>query len=106
MNDWPFPEAFLTLESARKLRCDNLIMPISMGILCERCRTVYFISRSGKSANIHYDRIRGEFRLSCIPPCPAVSYFHRTMLRPYSVAAEGLLRGHADVAECHMSRSR
>ena len=23
MNDWPFPEAFLTLESARKLRCDN-----------------------------------------------------------------------------------
>jgi hypothetical protein len=75
-------------------------MPVSMGILCERCRTVYFISRSGKSAHIHYDRARGEFKLACDPPCKSVSYFHRTMLRPYSASAEVLERGHADISEC------
>jgi hypothetical protein len=75
-------------------------MPVSMGILCERCRTVYFISRSGKSAHIHYERARGEFKLACDPPCKSVSYFHRTMLRPYSASAEVLERGHADISEC------
>jgi hypothetical protein len=75
-------------------------MPVCMGILCERCRTVYFISRSGKFARIHYERARGEFKLACDPPCKAVSYFHRTMLRPYSVSAETLESGCADIAEC------
>ena len=71
-----------------------------MGILCERCRTIYFISRSRKSAHIHYDRTRGEFKLACIPPCTAVAYFHLTMLRPYSVSAEAIERGYADISEC------
>jgi hypothetical protein len=61
---------------------------------------VYFISRLGKSAYIPYDHARGDFKLSCRRPCPAVSYFHRTMLKPYSVCAEGLLRGDSDFAEC------
>ncbi len=75
-------------------------MPVCMGILCERCRTVYFISRSLKPAHIHYDRTRGNFKLSCILPCQAVAFFHRTMLRPYSVFAEVIERGYADIAEC------
>jgi len=75
-------------------------MPVCMGILCERCRTVYFISRSLKSAHIHYDRTRGDFKLSCIPPCQAVAFFHRTMLRPYSVSAEAIDRGYGDIREC------
>jgi hypothetical protein len=70
-----------------------------MGILCERCRTVHFISHFRKSPNIHYDRLRQDFRLSCIPPCEAISYFHR-LLRPYSVSAEAIERGHANIAEC------
>ena len=61
---------------------------------------MYFISRSGKSARIHYDRAREEFKLACGPPCSAVSYFHRTMLRPYAVSTETLERGYADIAEC------
>jgi hypothetical protein len=65
-------------------------MPVSMGILCERCKTVYFIRPSGKSHHIHYERKREEFRFECDPPCRAVTYFHPTMLRPYSVAAEVL----------------
>ena len=74
-------------------------MPVSMGILYERCRTVYFISRLRKSAHIHYDRARGDFKLTCAPPCNAVSYFHKTMLRPYSASPEAIERGYADVAE-------
>ena len=75
-------------------------MPVSMGILCERCRTVYFISRLRKSARIHYDHARGDFKLTCAPPCKAVSYFHRTLLKPYSASAEAIERGYADIAEC------
>jgi len=75
-------------------------MPICMGILCERCRRVYFIPRSGKSAHIHFDRIRGEFSLRCDPPCSAGAHFHRAMLKPYSIADESLGRGYADVEEC------
>ena len=75
-------------------------MPVCMGILCERCRTVYFISRFRKSAHIHYDRTRGDFKLSCILPCQNVAYFHRTMLRPYSVSVEAIERGYANIGEC------
>ena len=71
-----------------------------MGILCERCRTVYFISRSPKSSHIHYDRTRGEFKLACVGPCSAVAYFQRIMLRPYSVSAKAIERGYADIGEC------
>ena len=75
-------------------------MSVVMGILCERCRTVYFIPCSSKPRHICYDRKRGEFRLSCGPPCKAVTYFHRSMPKAYSVPTEALDRGYADVCEC------
>src|SRR5713101_2296295 len=75
-------------------------MPVHMGILCERCRTVYFISRSRKSSHVLYDRMRKEFRLTCLPPCGQVTCFHRGMLKPYSVAAAVLERGYANADEC------
>jgi hypothetical protein len=82
-------------------------MPVSMGILCERCRTVYFISPSCKSACVHYDRLRGEFKVACNPPCSVVLYFHRPMLRPYSISSEVLARGYADIRDCQpMSEAR
>jgi len=59
---------------------------------------VYFISRSGKSSHILYDRMRKEFRLTCVPPCGQVACFHRGMLKPYSVSAGTLERGYADIA--------
>jgi hypothetical protein len=61
---------------------------------------VHFISHFRTSTKIRYDRLRRDFRLSCIPPCEAISHFHRPMLRPYSVSAEAIERGHAKVAEC------
>jgi hypothetical protein len=78
------------------------MMSVSMGILCERCRTVYLISRSHKPTRVHYDRMRGEFKLSCDPPCGAVIYFHRTMLRPYFVPTDAVERGYANVSECQL----
>jgi hypothetical protein len=71
-----------------------------MGILCERCRTVHFISFPGKSSHILYDRMHKEFRLTCVAPCCQVTSFREGMLKPYSASAEALERGYADVAEC------
>ena len=36
-------------------------MPVAMGILCEHCRTVYFISSASKPTHICYDRRRGVY---------------------------------------------
>lgn len=75
-------------------------MPICMGILCERCRTVYFVLRSEHSRHIQFDRACGDFRLTCDPPCSAVIHFHRSMLRPYSIPDVELERGYADMSRC------
>ena len=53
-----------------------------------------------KSAHILYDRIRGEFRLAFVPPCHAVTCFHKADLRPYSVSAGILERGYARIGDC------
>ena len=50
------------------VECNNGAMPVGMGILCGRCRTVYFVSGLGNSAHIHYDRNRGDFMLTCVLP--------------------------------------
>jgi hypothetical protein len=71
-----------------------------MGILCDGCKTVHFISPSRKSGHALYDRARKEFRLTCVPSCGRVTFFHGGMLKPYKVSAEALERGYADVAEC------
>jgi hypothetical protein len=75
-------------------------MPIGMGILCDGCKRVHFISPSRKSGHVLYDRARKEFRLTCLPSCGRVTFFNSGMLKPYSVSAEALGRGCADVAEC------
>ena len=75
-------------------------MPICTGILCERCRTVYFICSSGSAAHVHYDRMRGEFKLLCAPPCNGATYFRRPMLKPYAVTTEMLRHGFANIDDC------
>jgi hypothetical protein len=70
-----------------------------MGILCEGCKRVHFIS-SRKSGQVIYDRTRKEFRLTCLPPCGRLTCFQSGMLRPYLVSTAALERGYADIAEC------
>jgi hypothetical protein len=71
-----------------------------MGVLCERCRTVYFISSSGTSTRITYNRARGEFKLVCDPPCNAITSFQKGMLKAYAVTAETLERGSVSIRQC------
>jgi hypothetical protein len=75
-------------------------MPICTGVLCERCRTVYFISSSGTSNHITYNRGRGEFKVVCAPPCNAVTFFQKGMLKAYAVTAETLERGSVSIRQC------
>jgi len=73
---------------------------VQFGMVCHRCRTLYLISRERKSAHVHYDRLRGEFKLVCPPPCQAVSYFSRGMLMAFIVPAQDLGRGYIEVDQC------
>jgi hypothetical protein len=73
---------------------------VQFGIVCDRCRTLYLISRGRKSAHVRYDRLRSEFKLVCPPPCLAVSYFHRGMLMAYMVPAEAIERGYIEIDLC------
>jgi hypothetical protein len=75
-------------------------MPICMGILCEKCERVHLISAPSRPAHILFNRTRGDFKLNCIPPCGAVSFFRKDTLTPYSVSAEALEKGYADIGEC------
>ena len=75
-------------------------MPISMGVLCEKCRTVYFISSSGTSTHLTYNRARGEFKVICDSPCGAITFFQKGMLKAYAISVERLKRGHASIREC------
>jgi len=71
-----------------------------MRIACERCRTVHFIPFAGKSSRIRYDQARGEYRVSCISPCPQVIYFRTGTMKPYSVSLDVLERGYANIEKC------
>jgi hypothetical protein len=75
-------------------------MPVQFGVLCDKCRTLHLISLDHKPAQVQYDRLRGEFKLVCVPPCLAVSYFDRGSLMAYIVPAEALGRGYIEVDHC------
>jgi len=81
-------------------------MLVQFGIVCDRCKNLYFVSGKGKSAHIQYDRQRGEFKLACAPPCRAVSYFGRGMLMAYLVPTEAVSRGYIEVDQCQPIRRR
>jgi hypothetical protein len=61
---------------------------------------LHFISGEEKSSRVRYDRMRGEFKAICIPPCANVIYFQRGMLMPYMVPDEAVQRGYAEVDDC------
>ena len=75
-------------------------MRIRFGIVCDRCRIVHLISLDSRSNRIQYDKLRGEFKLTCLPPCTAVMHFSRGMLMPYAVPADALIRGYVEIDRC------
>lgn len=75
-------------------------MPAQFGIVCDHCRKLHLISSNTKSSRIQYDRLRGEFKLKCVPPCTAVMYFNRQVLMPFEVPVDALERGYAEIEQC------
>ncbi len=72
-------------------------MPIHMGIMCDACRTVYWVATwRGISAS---DRDRDVFRLACKPPCPEVKEFRTDSMRPYRISEDAFSRGYAREGE-------
>jgi len=67
-------------------------MPISMGIICEKCGIVYLITT--RASNQHISCLPrtagpGMFSLKC--SCGATRSFHKNDLKPYSVSTDVLV---------------
>jgi hypothetical protein len=62
-------------------------MPIRMGIMCETCGTVYFVTSAPKD-RIQFDSQAGAYRLTCAPPCRRMRLFQKTEIRPYLVKTD------------------
>jgi len=75
-------------------------MPVRYGIVCGRCSKFHFICGAGKSSRIRYDRVRGEFKVTCILPCVNTIAFQRGMLSACIVPDEDLQRGYSDFEDC------
>jgi hypothetical protein len=75
-------------------------MPVQFGIMCNKCRKVHLISFDHKPAQVQYDRLRGQFKLVCVPPCLAVTFFSQADLMAYIVPAEALGPGYIEVEHC------
>jgi hypothetical protein len=80
---------------------------VRYGIVCDRCRKLHLISSEGTSGRVRYDRVRGEFKAICIPPCANTIHFQRGTLMPYVVPDEALQCGYANVDDCRpVAKSR
>lgn len=75
-------------------------MPVRFGIVCDWCRKLHLISDGRKSSRLHYDRLRGEFKMTCIPPCQNVILFSKEMLLAYVVTDEAVHHGCAELDDC------
>ena len=75
-------------------------MPISMGIICEKCGIVYLITAQANNQHIScLPRTAGPgmFNLKC--SCGATRSFHKNGLKPYSVSTAVHARGYAEGGE-------
>jgi hypothetical protein len=68
---------------------------------------LHFVSGEGAPTRIRYDRVRGQFKALCIPPCGNTIHFQRGLLMPYVVPDEALQYGYAAVDDCRpVAKSR
>lgn len=72
-------------------------MPIHMGIACESCGKVHFISTSPL---IEFSReCQAVYRLSCVFPCGRTQEFQKHDMLAYRVTDGVFQRGYADETE-------
>jgi uncharacterized OB-fold protein len=75
-------------------------MPISVGIVCEKCGTVYVVS---KAAGVQIECMpcsarTGMFTLRCTA-CGRIRSFHKNDLKPYTLSTRNATLGHAKPGE-------
>ena len=75
-------------------------MPISMGIMCEKCGTVYLIGAKASNRFGCLPRSMGPgiFTLTCTT-CGPTRSFHKNDLKPYTISAARLWEGYAQRGE-------
>jgi hypothetical protein len=79
-------------------------MAVPMGILCEACGKVHFIATS---SGVELSRSgAGMYRLTCKPPCTAITEFRKNGMRPYRVSDDVFSRGYAEVSEYELVGGR
>ena len=77
-------------------------MPIHIGIMCERCGRVYFVTTSGR---IRPEKRKGTvYQLTCAPPCGAIRYFKKNEMQPYIASDYAANRGYGERTECELVR--
>jgi hypothetical protein len=73
------------------------LMPISVGIMCEKCERVYFLAHPDAAEWVratHQPDPHPPFELKC--ECRAVRGFDRAKILPYRVSDVARSRGYAD----------
>jgi hypothetical protein len=78
-------------------------MPISMGIICEKCGILYLIASKANNHHINcLPRIASPGLFTLKSSCRAVRSFHRGDLTPYSVSTPVYARGYAERGEYNL----
>ncbi len=74
-------------------------MPISIGIICEKCGIVYLITATSNN-RIDFVASAGSemFTLTCAT-CKMKRSFHKSDLMPYTVSTRGYAKGYAERGE-------
>lgn len=74
-------------------------MPISMGIICEKCGIVYLITATSNNRIDFVPSAGSEmFTLTCAT-CKMKRSFHKSDLTPYVVSPRGYAKGYAERGE-------
>ena len=69
-------------------------MALYVGIMCAKCERVFLVTMTSRIKRYDSRQDESRYKLTCVSPCRATTYFTRADLRAYSVAANCFLRGY------------
>jgi hypothetical protein len=79
-------------------------MPIQVGVMCEKCGTVYLIAHPDALKRISRNpqsEASGMYTLTCPFPCGTIRSFHKNEMKPYSISDHSRERGFAKKSDYH-----
>ena len=78
-------------------------MAIHGGVHCRKCSRVHFLAALKRIAEAP---TKGVYRITCPPPCLAVTCFRLDDIRAFSVSDRLYMRGYAEPGEYEAAPSR